>query len=212
MSNYSLLVADDEEIPRRHILEDISWDTLNIRPLYQASTGWEALALLLKHQPDILILDIRMPGLSGLQLLDELRIDQTRGPDDPVPLEEPGPEPPSFHENAQPRGSKVLLIQQVKEYLQENYTQRITLNSAAALVYLTPTYLSKLFAEVEGMGFSEYLSALRIQHAKEALLDYHRRIYEIAAQVGYQDVKHFMKVFKKQVGMTPREYRESHLF
>lgn len=54
MSNYSLLVADDEEIPRRHILEDISWDTLNIRPLYQASTGWEALALLLKHQPDIL--------------------------------------------------------------------------------------------------------------------------------------------------------------
>ena len=49
MSNYSLLVADDEEIPRRHILEDISWDTLNIRPLYQASTGWEALALLLKH-------------------------------------------------------------------------------------------------------------------------------------------------------------------
>ncbi len=68
MSNYSLLVADDEEIPRRHILEDISWDTLNIRPLYQASTGWEALALLLKHQPDILILDIRMPGLSGLQL------------------------------------------------------------------------------------------------------------------------------------------------
>lgn len=72
MSNYSLLVADDEEIPRRHILEDISWDTLNIRPLYQASTGWEALALLLKHQPDILILDIRMPGLSGLQLLDEL--------------------------------------------------------------------------------------------------------------------------------------------
>ena len=64
MSNYSLLVADDEEIPRRHILEDISWDTLNIRPLYQASTGWEALALLLKHQPDILILDIRMPGAS----------------------------------------------------------------------------------------------------------------------------------------------------
>lgn len=60
------------QIPRRHILEDISWDTLNIRPLYQASTGWEALALLLKHQPDILILDIRMPGLSGLQLLDEL--------------------------------------------------------------------------------------------------------------------------------------------
>lgn len=66
------MVADDEAIPRRHILEDISWDTLNIRPLYQASTGWEALALLLKHQPDILILDIRMPGLSGLQLLDEL--------------------------------------------------------------------------------------------------------------------------------------------
>ena len=58
------------------------------------------------------------------------------------------------------------------------------------------------------MGFSEYLSALRIQHAK-ALLDYHRRIYEIAAQVGYQDVKHFMKVFKKQVGMTLREYRRA---
>ena len=64
MSNYSLLVADDEEIPRRHILEDISWDTLNIRPLYQASTGWEALALLLKHQPDILILS-ECPASAG---------------------------------------------------------------------------------------------------------------------------------------------------
>lgn len=109
-----------------------------------------------------------------------------RGPDDPVPLEEPGPEPPSFHENAQPRGSKVLLIQQVKEYLQENYTQRITLNSLPPLVYLTPTYLSKLFAEVEGMGFSEYLSALRIQHAKEALLDYHRRSMRSPPRSGYQ--------------------------
>lgn len=107
---------------------------------------------------------------------------QTRGPDDRSFWKSPDPEPPSFHENAQPRGSKVLLIQQVKEYLQENYTQRITLNSAAALVYLTPTYLSKLFAEVEGDGI--FRISFRSPHpaCQGALLDYHRRIYEIAAQ------------------------------
>ena len=261
---YKLIIVDDEQSIRNGMANGIPWNDWGFEVIGQASDGLEALELVENERPDVVLSDIRMPRMDGVELMqrlhkdypdvkviilsgysdfeaarkmlssgmvveyllkpaseDELfeavfkcieRIDQTRGPDDPVPLEEPGPEPPSFHENAQPRGSKVLLIQQVKEYLQENYTQRITLNSAAALVYLTPTYLSKLFAEVEGMGFSEYLSALRIQHAKEALLDYHRRIYEIAAQVGYQDVKHFMKVFKKQVGMTPREYRESHLF
>ncbi len=72
MSNYSLLVADDEEIPPPAHPGGYLLGHAEHPSLYQASTGWEALALLLKHQPDILILDIRMPGLSGLQLLDEL--------------------------------------------------------------------------------------------------------------------------------------------
>ena len=66
MGRYSLMIVDDEEWARRHILEDIAWSTLDISPVFSASNGREALALLRKHHPDILILDIRMPEMDGV--------------------------------------------------------------------------------------------------------------------------------------------------
>ena len=100
----------------------------------------------------------------------------TRGPDDPGPCWKTRTGTSFFSRDAQPRGSKVLLIQQVKEYLQENYTQRITLNSAAALVYLTPTISPSCLPRWKGWDFPNIFPLSASSMPKEALLDYHRRI------------------------------------
>lgn len=106
-------------------------------------------------------------------------------------------------------GHKSAIVRDVKAYLQEHYAEHITLEDAARVAYINASYLSKIFSEVEHVGFSDYLASVRITKAKELLGDYHLKIYEIAEMVGYRNVKHFMKVFKKVEGRTPSEYRES---
>ena len=69
---YSLMIVDDEEHARRHILEDIPWSTLEVGPLYEAAGGHSALEGIVQHSPDILILDIRMPEMDGVELLERI--------------------------------------------------------------------------------------------------------------------------------------------
>ena len=72
MRQYSLMIVDDEELARRHILQDISWETLGVGPLYEAADGEAALEKIPKLRPDIMILDIRMPKLDGIGVLERL--------------------------------------------------------------------------------------------------------------------------------------------
>jgi len=76
-------------------------------------------------------------------------------------------------------------------------------------VSISPYYFSKLFKEEVGQNFIEYLTALRIEAAKKALLDTSISIREAGSLSGYADPNYFSRIFKKQTGMTPREYRET---
>lgn len=109
-------------------------------------------------------------------------------------------------------GHKAAIVRDVKAYIQAHYAEHITLAGAAQVAYINATYLSKLFAEVEGTGFSDYIAGVRIQRAKELLGNRRLKIYEIADQVGYHNVKHFMRVFKRLEGVTPSEYKEKNYF
>lgn len=84
-----------------------------------------------------------------------------------------------------------------------------TLNSAAKNVYMTPAYLSLLFKMNTGKTFIEHLTDIRIDKAKEMLRSTHLKNYEVADKVGYQDPRYFSQIFKKKVGVSPSEYRES---
>jgi len=104
------------------------------------------------------------------------------------------------------------LIARARDYIQENYARDLSLDEVSRKMDLSPYYFSKLFKEETGSNFVEYVTGLRLQKAKELLLKEEYREYsmkEICAEVGYGDPNYFSRIFKKNVGMTPTEYRES---
>lgn len=72
-------------------------------------------------------------------------------------------------------------------------------------------YVSRKFREETGMSFSDYLQSCRIHHACNRLKETDRSVQEIATSIGYRDALYFSKVFRKQMGMSPSEYRKQHL-
>ena len=65
-NSYSLLVVDDELIAREHILTTLDWEKLGIHRLYEADNGFAAEAIIQQSQPDIMLLDVRMPQMTGV--------------------------------------------------------------------------------------------------------------------------------------------------
>lgn len=100
------------------------------------------------------------------------------------------------------------VISFVLEYLEKHYGEDINLNIVADKLNLTSGYLSSIFKEKTGINFSEYLNTLRIERAKELLVNIDLRIQDIALQVGYQNVNSFIRMFKRASGLTPGEYRK----
>lgn len=102
------------------------------------------------------------------------------------------------------------LTEQVKNYVEEHYMDDIGINTIAVTYGITPNYLSKLFHQKEGMRLIDYLTRVRIAHAKRLLISPDSlSISEVAEQVGYNGTRHFSKVFQKITGQTPSEYRKS---
>lgn len=100
------------------------------------------------------------------------------------------------------------IILQAKRIVQECAYQDITLTYVAGRLYLHPNYLSRLFKEYENINFSDYVIMVKMEKAKELLAESREKIYDIAEKIGYRSVPHFNTIFKKVVGMTPKEYRD----
>ena len=96
-------------------------------------------------------------------------------------------------------------------FLNENYRKDISLDDVSREVNVSPYYFSKLFKEESGRNFIEYLTDLRMEHAKDLLAAGSLSVKEISQESGYADPNYFSRIFKKHTGMTPREYRDSFL-
>ncbi len=95
------------------------------------------------------------------------------------------------------------------EYIRDHYPEEITLQRLSQEVYVNPMYLSRLFKEKASISYIDYLTQIRMNHAKKLLEDLSLRIYDISEMVGYESRKHFGKVFKDFTGMSPKDYRNS---
>ncbi len=109
-------------------------------------------------------------------------------------------------ENKQKQSSSAVAI--AKNYICENYNKDISLDDVSREVNISPYYFSKLFKEETGENFIEYVTAIRIEEAKNLLNTSRMSMKEICAQVGYSDPNYFSRIFKKTVGVTPTEYKE----
>lgn len=110
-------------------------------------------------------------------------------------------------EPAQHAGS--FIVSQALEYMEKNYRQKLGLQTVADCCYVSQWHLSKLLNRYQGQSFYEILNAIRINKAKAMLADPSLKIWEIGEAVGYTDTAHFARTFKKLVGMSANEYRNS---
>lgn len=99
-------------------------------------------------------------------------------------------------------------ISRAKEFIRKNYADSvISLHRVAEEVGFSPNHFSTVFSQETGQTFVEYLTAVRIEAAKKLLTCGNSRMSDIAFDVGYQDSHYFSYLFKKHVGVSPREYR-----
>jgi len=107
----------------------------------------------------------------------------------------------------QQKNAEPPIIKRAKEYIEEHHTEEVSLARAAKAVNMSTFYFCKMFKKVTGINFTDYLSRVRIEKAKNLLLNPNLRVSEIAFEVGFQSLTHFNRVFKKLLGQSPTEYR-----
>lgn len=100
------------------------------------------------------------------------------------------------------------LIYDAEKYILNNYNYPITLKDVSGFIHVNPTYFSYLFRKVKGYTFKNYLTQLRIEKAKQLLLNSSLTVSDISQLIGYDDSNYFSRVFKKVTGFPPSLYRK----
>ncbi len=103
---------------------------------------------------------------------------------------------------------KRMELAAVKAYMDEHYTQKLTLDDLEAQFFINKYYLLKIFKETYGMTISSYLISKRITRAKQLLRFTQMTIDEVGCAVGMDGAGYFSRMFKKAEGISPKEYRK----
>ena len=239
---YNVLIADDETWVIFGLKRMIEKSGLPFRVIGETNDGVTTLEEVEKKKPDVLFSDIRMPGYTGLELLEHIQekkldvkvvfvsgyaeftyaqkalslgaVDYLLKPIKPDMMTtvlkklEVKLAGKVQEEVIEQKEDKVPVIEQIITEIQEHYTENITLTELAKKYGISVGYLSSLIKENVGLSYSDYVTARRIQKAKELLEDERLSMEQIAEQTGFRDHFYFIKVFKKHTGITPGKYRK----
>jgi two-component system response regulator YesN len=252
--SYSVIFVEDEQIVREEIVSSIRWKLLGLDLVATAADGIEGEKLIKQYEPDIVLTDIRLPGIDGLTMLSRCPInhavilsghtdfnymkqairlgvfDYLLKPIDNEELEKTlsdlvqkmeeedrdfeqlkkSREASSSELIPLPRGVNNHVIDSTIAFIAENYSSPVGLQEAATFLELSESHLSRLFKEVTGLNFLQYLNAWRINKAVELMKDPKRNIGEIATNCGFPTPGYFAKIFKRFSGVTPTQYRDEH--
>ena len=233
-----IIIVEDEKSIRNGLVKMLPKLDPEYEVIGSAKDGSEGYQRILAEQPDLVIMDIEMPEMNGLELCKQLQDSdikivfisshqnyeyfryaiQYRVEDYLLKPIKSGDILNCFGKIRQQLDDKYAVTQKtpvtyydqviskVKEYIKENYKEA-SLEDAAVQVALSPSYLSRIFKEKCGMGFSDYLTKTRMEKACELLGDIQYKSYDIAYYIGYDNPKNFSRAFKAYFGMTPKEYR-----
>ncbi|MNI26455.1 HTH-type transcriptional regulator YesS [compost metagenome] len=101
------------------------------------------------------------------------------------------------------------LINQITAYIEEHHSEPLSLQEMADSIFMNANYVSKLFKEVTGQTFLEYLTEFRFKRACQMLLDSDQGIHDIAEASGFGHKQNLIRVFRKKLGETPTEFRKA---
>ena len=183
---YRVMLVDDEEEVREGVREKVEWNRCGFELVAEASNGQEAWETAKTVAPDVVITDIRMPFMSGLELCQQIS-----------------------RSIAQKRNNATQLVaEEAKSYIQKHYSNpALSLESVCTHLHLSVSHFSTLFKQETGCGFVNYLTQVRLTQAAWLLDNTDSAVGEIAQQVGYSEPAYFSYVFKKRYGVSPMKYR-----
>lgn len=232
---YTLIIADDELEIREGMAQLIDWAALGYQCVGTASNGNEALQLIETLHPDVALCDIRMPGLTGLDVAQ--RLHAVNSPTIPVLLSayrdfEYARTAMAYNVRyyiiKSARYSEIIetfrrihaeisirrqeipgedaLIMDLSAWI-TRHLDSATLDSAAQRFNRSPSSLSRYFHQKTGEMFSHYLLRKRMERASDLLMDGSIRISDVSRRTGYTSPQNFARSFRQYYGVTPREYR-----
>lgn len=101
------------------------------------------------------------------------------------------------------------MVQKAKDFIQQHQSEELSLADVARAVNASTFYFCKVFKKATGINFTDFVSRVRIEKAKNLALNPNLRISEIAFEVGFQSLTHFNRVFKRITGVSPTSYRSN---
>ena len=239
---YSIMIVEDEYLVRQGIASLVDYEQFGMQVIAQAENGREAWQKFQENPADILLTDINMPQMNGLELAKLVRdqapkchivfltgyddFDYARtaiklGADDyllkPFSKDDVEEMLAKVRTKLDKERKKVqiqnLVDQGQRSELEEAIHERLadselSLKSLASQLGFSPSYLSVLIKKELGLPFQDYLIQERMKKAKLLLLTTDLKIYEIADQVGFEDMNYFSQRFKQVVGLTPRQFKK----
>jgi two-component system response regulator YesN len=107
--------------------------------------------------------------------------------------------------------ARLSTVKEAQKYILSHLSYDISVQSIAHHLRLHPSYLSRLYKLEMGENISDYITQLKLEKSIQLLKSSTKKIYEISIEVGYQNPHYFIKLFKKNYGTTPQEYRNSHV-
>ncbi|WP_226527235.1 response regulator [Metabacillus niabensis] len=243
---YNVLVVDDEVWMCEGFKKVINKLDCGFTVIDTSRDGRQALTKLENNkQIDVVVTDIHMPIMSGLELMEEMksrslpqpvivisahndfeyaRTAMRYGAVDyllkPINNDEIYDVLTNLKEQLNPKDNKedkvdiaevnggVELVKSVLSIIEHSYMEDLSLSVLADQAGFNSSYLSRLFKLETGAGFVQYLRNVRMKHACRLLKKTELTNKDVAKEVGFWDEKHFRRTFKKDIGLTPGEYRE----
>ncbi len=107
------------------------------------------------------------------------------------------------------RSQDKVLIEDVKQYITEHYTEELSIKELAEVACVSPNYFSAMFKKETGQNYKAYLTSIRMEEALRLLQETDYKTYEIGEKVGYNNVRRFVDAFKQIYSVSPMEYKKS---
>lgn len=101
-------------------------------------------------------------------------------------------------------------VQKAKAWIKENLSQKIAIKDISDQVYVNPTYLCEIFKKQTGQTVLDYITDVRLEKARELLVDTDHNVGTVSQLLGYQDTKYFSRLFKQKWGRLPSEFKKLH--